>query len=126
MTTKLNKAHRIFLFILIAIFTVLTFMITNAGVDDGPGHNSAVLYSTMGTIAGPLTGAISRDFQGCCLKFSLLLMAFCAPILLVAIAIQFIRMPDYKWIPAMRLVSWVVGWTCWFLAGILSFGHALS
>ena len=93
MNTKLTKAHWISFLILIAIFTVLTFIITNPGVDDGPAHNSAVFYSTIGTITGPLTGAISRNFQGCCLRFSLLLMAFCAPVLIFAIAIQFIRMP---------------------------------
>ncbi len=122
----LTRAHAIVFIVLLVAFTVLTFLITNAGLDDGPEHGPRVFLTTLGTITGPLTGAISRGFQGCCLRFSLLVMAYCAPVLLVGVVLQFIRTPDWRWLRIARLVLWTLGWFVWFAGGILSFGHALS
>jgi hypothetical protein len=80
----------------------------------------------VGTITGPFTGAMSRGFQSCCLRFSLTLMAYCAPFLLIGLAVQFIRLPERKWPRVLRMSVWIGGWLVWFLGGILSFGHALS
>ena len=112
--------------VMLVVFMVLTFLITNAGVDDGPEHNTRVFLATSGTITGPLTGAISSDFQGCCLRFSLTVTAYCAPFLFIGLAAQFIRLPDRRWLRMMRMSVWTVGWLVWFMGGILSFGHALS
>ncbi|MCL4694183.1 MAG: hypothetical protein KJ060_16935 [Candidatus Hydrogenedentes bacterium] len=123
---NLTRAHAIVFVVLFVVYTLLTFRITNAGLDDGPEHDSRVFMSTLCTMAGPLTGAISRGFQGCCLRFSLLVMTYCAPVLLVCVGLQFIRIPDWRWRRVARLVFWTLGWFIWFAGGILSFGHALS
>ncbi len=123
---NLTRAHAIVFVVLFIAFTLLTYRITNSGLDDGPQHDSRVFMTTLCTIAGPLTGAISRGFQGCCLRFSLLVMAYCAPVLFVSTVLQFIRTPDWRWLRVARLVLWTLGWFIWFAGGILSFGHALS
>ena len=64
---------------LLSVFTILTFLFTNAAVDKGSEHNTRVLQATIGTFTGPLTGAISRGFQSCCLKFSIGVMAYLRP-----------------------------------------------
>lgn len=123
---NLTRAHAIVFVVLLVVFTALTYSITNTGLDDGPEHDAQVIMTTSCTIAGPLTGAISRGFQGCCLRFSLLVMAYCAPVLLVGATLQFICIPDRRWLRVVKLVFWTVGWFVWFAGGILSFGHALS
>jgi len=126
MKNNLTRAHKFVFVGMLVVFMVLTFLITNVGVDDGPGHYASVFFTTMGTITGPLTGAISRGFQGCCLRFSLTVMAYCAPFLLIGLAAQFVRLPDRKWLRVVRICVWTVGWLVWFLGGLLSFGHALA
>jgi len=123
---NLTKFHLITFVVMLGVFTLLTFLITNAGGDKGEEHNARVLQTTLGTITGPLTGAISRGWQGCCLRFSLAVMACSAPVLLIGVLLQFIRLPDTKWITVLRMSLWIIGWLVWFLGGILSFGHALS
>lgn len=122
---NLTWSHGIVFASLLTGFTLLTFLATNAGVDQGSEHNLRVLQTTVGTITGPLTGAISRGFQGCCVRFSLTLMGFCAPVLVIGVLLQFIRLPDRKWIRVTRVGLWTLGWLVWFLGGLLSFGHAL-
>ncbi len=85
-----------------------------------------MFQATVATITGPLTGAISRGFQSCCLEYSLLLLVFCAPVLLGGILLQFLRLPERRWTGTLRMTAWVLGWVVWFGGGILSFGHALS
>jgi len=126
MKHNLTRTHGIVLLALFVAFTVLTFLVTNAGVDKGSDHNALVLQATLGTITGPLTGAISRGFQDCCLAFSLTVMAYCAPFLLIGVGIQFVGSPEQRWLRVTRMVLWVLGWIVWFMGGILSFGHALS
>ena len=126
MKNSLTKAHMFVFAFMLAVFMALTFLITNAGVDDGPRHIAFVLLTTLGTITGPLTGAISRGFQGCCLRFSFTVMAYCAPFLLIGVAAQFVRLPERKWLRVTRMCAWTAGWLVWFMGGILSFGHALS
>lgn len=123
---KLTRAHAVVFAFMLLVFSVLTFLITNAGVDQGAEHNIRVFQTTAGTITGPMTGAISRGFQSCCLRFSLVVMAFCAPFLLIGAMIQFIALPDRMWIRVMRMFLWSLGWLVWFMGGIVSFGHALS
>ena len=121
-----TKSHLITFVVMLAVFTILTFLITNAGLDPGPDHDARVLATTLGTVTGPLTGAISRGFQPCCLEFSLAVMLYCGPVLLIGILIQFIGLPKWRWLNALRMSLWIIGWLVWFLGGIVSFGHALS
>lgn len=123
---NLTRAHGIVFAVLWIMFSILTFLITNAGVDEGAEHHTRVFLATAGTITGPLTGAISRGFQGCCLRFSLTVMAYCGPLLLIGVVTQFSNLPDHKWLRVMQMVLWTLGWLVWFMGGILSFGHALS
>jgi hypothetical protein len=122
----LTKSH-IFLFLaMLIVFMIWTFLIVDGGLDKGEGHRERVLLTTVGTIAGPFTGAISRNFQGCCLQFSLFLAACCAPILLIGLAVQFLGPTGGKLLCVMRMMLWILGWLAWFMGGIVSFLHALS
>ena len=122
---NMTKAH-LFCFVgMLGVFSVLTFLATNAGVDDGCDRNARVLQATMGTITGPLTGAVARGFQGCCLGFSLSVMAYCAPVLLIGVMLQFVGSSERKWLRIVRMAFWILGWLVWFAGGLLSFGHAL-
>jgi hypothetical protein len=123
---NLTKAHLMVFACLLVIFSILTFLISNAGINQRPENDALVLLTTLGTISGPLVGAIARDFQGCCLTFSLTIMAFCGPVLLLGVLVQVIDLPDKKWIRIVRMGLWGFGWMVWFMGGIASFAHALS
>jgi len=107
---------------LLALFTILTFLETE-GYKSSDGVHP--LQATAGTITGPFTGAIARGYQSCCLKVSVTLTAYCAPILLFGVFVQFIRLPEGRLSRTLRMVLWVVGWLVWFLGGILALGHAM-
>jgi hypothetical protein len=111
---------------MLGLFMALTCLITNAGVDPGADHDARVIQATLGTIAGPMTGAISRGFQPCCLEFSLGVMLYCGPVLAIGLLVQFLPLPEGEWLRPFRLSLWVVGWLVWFLGGIVSFAHALG
>ncbi|MFA5203961.1 MAG: hypothetical protein WC708_06090 [Lentisphaeria bacterium] len=115
-----GRAHAIVLAILLGLFTLVYFLLARAG------HADSVVLPALGALAGPLAGALARNCQNCCLRVSLQLMAWCAPILLAAIAFQFLRLPGTAWLKAVRLGVWGAGWLAWFLGGILAFGHALT
>jgi len=126
MKNNLTKAHLIVFAVMLIVFTVWTFLITDAGVDKCPEHNIRVLQTTAGTISGPLVGAIARGFQVCCLKCSLYIMAYCAPVLLCGIIAQFICVPNNKLLYIIQMTLWIAGWLVWFAGGTLSFFHAFS
>lgn len=122
----LIRAHGVIFSGLFGIFTVWTFLITNSGLSEGAGHARYVLQTTLGTISGPMTGAIARNFQSCCLHASLQLAGYCAPVLAIGAVAQFVGTPGGKRLRALRLVLWTLGWATWFAGGIVSFLHALS
>lgn len=126
MRGTLTNSHKLTFVVILSIFTVLTYLITDAGIDPGKEHNKRVVQTTLGTMTGPMTGAIARGFQGCCLKYSLFLMLFCAPMLSIGIGLQYVRLPDKKWVRVIRMFCWVLGWLIWFGGGIVSYGHALE
>jgi hypothetical protein len=123
---NLSAVHLALFAILLIAFTILTYCITDAGVDDGFDHDARVWQSTLGTVAGPFTGALSRGLQACCLQFSLTLTIVCGPALLVGILMQFVNFSAQNDYRPLRLVFWVAGWLIWFAGGIVSFAHALS
>lgn len=126
MKNNFTKTHLILFVVIFVTFTVLTFLATNAGVDRGADHNTRVFQTTIGVITGPMTGAISRGFQSCCTRCSLILLCYSAPILIFCISIQFLALPQKKWLSIFRMIIWGSGWFIWFLSGIVSFGHALN
>lgn len=122
----LSKAHLIVFACLLVIFSILTFLICNALISPRKGHDPEVFLATVGTISGPMVGAISRDFMGSCLEFSLTAIAICGPFLLIGVLVQFIDLPARKWLGPLRMGVWVLGWLVWFMGGIASLGYALS
>jgi hypothetical protein len=105
-------------------FTGWTYWIAEHGIEQYD-HNRLVVLTTCGTILGPMTGAISRDCQSCCLRFSLGLLPYCATFLVVGTMPLFLKLPFRFGASALRMVMWIVGLLAWFLGGIVSFGHAL-
>jgi len=106
-------------------FTVLTYWIAEHGIEQYD-HRKLVLLTTCGTIFGPMTGAISRDCQSCCLNFSLSLLPYCVAFLILGTIPLFVRLPFKRGTSIVRMTVWIVGLLGWFLGGIVSFGHALN
>jgi hypothetical protein len=127
MKTIENHFTRYHLFVFLGIwlcFTGLTYWIAEHGIEHYD-HNRLVCLATCGTILGPMTGAISRNFQSCCLKFSLDLLPYCAAFLVIGAIPLFLKLTFQCGASAVRMAMWVVGLLGWFLGGILSFAHAL-
>ncbi len=107
-------------------FGALTFLSLRGGLSNSSGQPWTVIAASVGTILGPMTGAISRHGQSCCLKCSLDLLWICLPALLGSAFLQVISFPgrwDWQW---LRLTIWALGLLVWFGGGIVSLGHALS
>lgn len=115
-------AHLVSWLVLWLIFTCLTFAATSQGLSD----KSYVLPATLATVLGPMTGAISRGHQSCCLEFSLGLLPYAAACVAVATAVQFAPTPKHWAAEMVRIALWTLGWFVWFASGILSLGHALG
>ena len=111
---------------MLAAFTFLTFLVTSSGLDDAAGKTGMVLLTTAFSFTGPMTGAICRGMQGCCLETSLVLTGWTAPFLLLTIGAQFLRWPRTNLSRFFRILLWILGWGAWFFGGFISFGHALS
>lgn len=106
-------------------FTLLTFLIVVWNLDNAGQHPVRVAVTTAASVLGPMTGAISRDFQSCCLAFSLSLVPYCGGALLTGVAAQFLPGKS-AFVRGIRLLLWTGGLVVWFGGGIVSFGHALS
>jgi hypothetical protein len=107
-------------------FSGLTLLILLARLDHATQRPKTVVMTVAGTVLGPMTGAICRDFQGCCLRNSLTLMPWCLGALAVGVSVQLV-VPRTGWVTrTVRGVAWVVGLLVWFGGGIVSFAHALS
>ena len=126
MENNFNRKHAFVFIGILILFSIANFLISNAGIDDRQNHHKLVFYTTAGTIMGPMTGAISRNWQGCCTRFSLSLLPFCGPFLLAGVLAQFIRLPFRKGAAALRMSAWIIGLLGWFLGGLLSYAHAFS
>ena len=108
------------------VFSGLTLFIVLSALDRAPDRPRTVAATTAATVLGPMTGAVSRDFQGCCLKFSLWLVPWCLGALLAGVAVQFVVPPRGAVTRTVRVLAWAAGLVVWFGGGIVSFGHALS
>jgi len=114
----------VFLFIWLG-FTALNCWIAEHGIEQYD-HRRLVVLTTLGTILGPMTGAISRDCQSCCLNFSLSLLPYCAAFLIVGAIPLFLKLPFRRAASTLRMMLWIVGLLGWFLGGIFSYAHALN
>ena len=119
------KAHLFVFFGIWLFFTLLTYWIAEHGIEQYD-HGRLVFLTTCGTILGPMTGAISRDCQSCCLSFSLSLLPYCGAFLIVGAIPLFIRLPFKRGASFLRMALWIVGLLGWFLGGIFSFAHAFE
>lgn len=78
--------------------------------------------ATIGTVTGPLTGAIARGLQDGCLRFSLSLLPYCAAFLVGGLVLQGIpKIPM-----PIRLAAWCIGLLGWFGGAVLSLLNACS
>lgn len=107
-------------------FAALTLVIVLHGLDHAAERPLTVVATVAGSALGPMSGAISRGFQPCCLASSLSLLPSCLTALAVATALQVVWLPDVPGVRALRLVAWGAGLLLWFGGGILSFAHALG
>lgn len=107
-------------------FACLTLWIVLNGLDDAEQRPGVVAATTFGTILGPMTGAISRGGQDCCVAFSLSLLPSCLSALVAGVVAQRVTPLGALWAAVVRVAAWIVGWLAWFGGGIVSFGHALS
>lgn len=108
------------------VFSGVTLVIVLTSLDDVAQRPVKAAATTAGTVLGPMTGAISRDLQSCCLRFSLQLLPVCLGALGGAIMAQLVVPTDGRWRRAFRLFAWAGGLFVWFAGGIVSFAHALS
>lgn len=91
----------------------------NEGVAD-------IVVTALATATGPMVGAVARNCQSCCLKFSLSLMPWSGAFLATGILFQFVPLPFHRFARALRLTMWVLGLLGWFGGGVISFAHAFS
>jgi hypothetical protein len=112
--------------VLLTLASIGTFLITARGIDGGSGKWQTVIITTLMTISGPLTGAVSRGWQHCCLTFSVSLLPWCLPPMIAAFALQQFWRPHSGIGEVVRVVAWGLAWAGWFFAGFISFLHALS
>lgn len=107
-------------------FTAWTYLMTDANLDQGPDHSTNVVMAAAFSFIGPLNGAMIRDWQGCCLRFSLEVFPYAAAMLGLGVLVMFIRLPRGWIATTVRMILWIVGWSAWFFGGIVSFAHAFS
>jgi len=119
----MNRKHLKSFAIIYVTFTVIIGILVSLGADK-TNYLQNVLLTTLGSITGPMIGAIAREFQGCCLEFSLSVLKIALPILFFGIAVQFIKTESKKK-DTIKLCIWCIAWISWFVLGILTFGHAL-
>jgi hypothetical protein len=85
-----------------------------------------IVVTTLATVSGPMVGAVARDCQSCCLKFSLTLLPWSGAFLAVGALFQIVPLPFGRFARAVRLTLWCLGLLGWFGGGVISFGHAFS
>jgi hypothetical protein len=107
-------------------FTVWTLLIVLSGLDHAGDKPGTVAATTTGTVLGPMTGAISREFQGCCVRASVSLLPYCGAGLVMVFATQLLVLPRGPVSRELRVLAWTAGLFVWFGGGIASFLHALS
>src|SRR5258708_6049374 len=120
MTSSPNNftcTHRTIFLLMCAVFAALTFTVTAMNVPHGPDGYGQVIWATIGTLAGPMPGALSRGCQSCCLRFSLGLFPYAGTALLVAVVPQFLPWPPGQVGKSVRLAFWTLGLLGWFGTG---------
>ena len=123
-----NQFRRVHVYIFLAFagaFSALTLWVLTRQSPSDWRHNQNFAATAL-TILGPFTGAIARPSEPSCLKFAWRLFPYCAGILSLAAAFQFIRLPGTRVAQALQVVLWGIGLLGWFGGGVLSLMYALS
>jgi hypothetical protein len=85
-----------------------------------------IVITTLAVVTGPMVGAVARDFQSCCLEFSLSLLPWSGSFLAMGVLFQIVALPFQRFAKAVRLTVWCIGLLGWFGGGVVSFAHAFS
>ena len=126
MRSRFSRWHLWTALILWFLFSGLTLWMVTDGLDDADEKPLTVAATTLGTVLGPMTGAISRNYQSCCTRFSLSLLPYCLGGLVAGALAQVVVPRRPAWLLPIRVIAWIAGLVVWFGGGIVSFGHALS
>jgi hypothetical protein len=119
-----GRAHLgIFLGFYLAFAGFTAFVLSQQSVSDRRENRNVA--AVVGSVSGPFTGAIARNLQSCCWRFSLQLFPWCAALLAVGTVLQVVPLPFVRGERLVRLGAWCVGCLGWFGGGVVSFGHAL-
>jgi hypothetical protein len=120
-----SRAHLWIFLVLYCLFAAFTgYILSRQSQSDRRDNWNAA--ATLGAVAGPLTGAVARNLQSCCLKFSLALLPYCGGIVIGGLAFQLVPLPFQRAARSVRLTIWTLALLGWFGGGVLSLGHALS
>lgn len=111
---RFGLAHIVIFATLWLGFTVLTYAAVSGGLTNASQERGLVVMTTLGSISGPMTGAICRRFQSCCLQASLSLLPYAAAGLLVGVLFQWLPLPSRLGWQVLRLSAWGLGWFVWF------------
>lgn len=129
----LTRQHWIAFQTLLVSFSALTFalswtLLSRPGAAQGVDLEwlGRIALTTLATITGPLTGAVARGGQSCCVAMGLRALAWVGPLLASSIVLQIVGLPRGRKGQAVRSALWVVGWLAWFASGLVSLGHALE
>lgn len=85
---------------------------------------STIIYFLLALFVNPFTGAALRNWQGCCLQFSLTITLYLFPFLVLSIAIRTI-----PWFARHTIFRGILAWGSlgiWCLGAPISFLHAFS
>lgn len=116
---------------LLALFAALIAWATGEllSIDAGESRVAHALWvapTAASTPLGPLTGAIARRGQSCCLAWALQLLGPAAALLAAGVLPQLLPPARARAWRLVRLAAWGLGWFAWFASGIASLGHALE
>ena len=121
----LTRRHAWVFIGLLCAFAGLTCLAVSMGID-ADSKWRLIAWTTAGTLLGPFTGAISREWQSCCAENSWSLLPYAGAALGAGLFVQFLPLPSGRVWDWLRLCAWTFGWLAWFGSGILSLGHALE
>lgn len=80
----------------------------------------------LGVLLGPFAGAVARDWQSCCAANSWSIAPYAIGVLVLALVIQLTIRSQARAARIARATLWWIGCSAWFLAAVLSYGHALE
>ncbi len=109
----------------LGVFMLLAFWLASKTIEaDGDTSERErivrVLVTTIGVVAGPMNGGISREDVPSCLDLSLSLLLPCGSILAAGFVVQFLPARSRLVADFLLPVAWALGWLAWFGGAIVS------